>query len=130
MVDRILVAVRAAHRSLEMAYTQQVEEEPGYRAALIETSVVLNAAMTAATVRQEFRDQLGPHREVVFGVYDLVTRRVKLPLEADAGVAIRLAPPPADAAGFDQLGLLVAGSGRVRELLEGLTVSRPPASST
>ena len=81
--------------------------------------MVLNAALTAATVRQEFRDRVGPHREVVFGVYDLASRRVKVSLEADAGVAIRLAAPPADAAGFDQLGLLVAGSGRVRELLRG-----------
>lgn len=119
VVDRILVAVRAAHRALEQAYTQQVEEEPGYRAALIETAVALNAALTAATLRQEFRDRLGPDRAVVFGVYDLASRRVKLSLEAESNLAIRLAPPPAGAEAFDQLGLLIAGSRRVKELLAG-----------
>ncbi len=119
VVDRILVAVRAAHRALELAYTQQVEEEPGYRAALIETAVALNAALTAASLQQEFRDRLGPARQVVYGVYDLASRRVKLPLEPESNLAIRLASPPAGAAAFDQLGLLIAGSGRVKELLAG-----------
>jgi hypothetical protein len=84
---------------------------------MIETSVALNAAITAAAVRQEFRDKLGPHREVVYGVYDLSTRRVKLPLEE--GMAVRLAPPPADADGMSHLGTLIAGSAPVRELLGG-----------
>jgi carbonic anhydrase len=119
IVDRILVAVRAAHRALERAHGPQAAGEPGYRAALIETAVVLNAALTAATLRQEFRERLGPHREIVYGVYDLASRRVKLTLEAEEGLAIRLAPPPADAAAFDRLGMLVAGSGRVRGLLAG-----------
>lgn len=52
---------------------------PGYRRALIETAVTLNAALTAATLRQEFRDRLRPDVDVVFGVYNLVTRRVQLP---------------------------------------------------
>jgi carbonic anhydrase len=119
IVDRILIAVRTAHRALERAYSQPVEKEPGYRAALVETAVALNAAITAATLRQEFRDRLGPHRGVVYGVYDLVSRRVKLPLDEESNLAIRLAPPPAGAESFDKLGLLIAGSRRVKDLLTG-----------
>ena len=118
VVDRIFVAARLAHAALEGVYGQQVEELPGYRQAMIETAVALNAAMTAATLRHEFADRLGPDRQVVYGVYDLVTRRVKLELETgDSSLAIRLVTPPADSDGFAQLGLLVAGSGSVREKL-------------
>lgn len=117
VVDRIFVGVRAAHKALEDVYSQQVEQRPKYREALIEVSVALNAAITAATVQQELRDQLGPDRQVVYGVYDLLTRRVKLPIEPDDGVAVRLVPPPAESGGLDQLGVLIAGSGPIRELL-------------
>jgi carbonic anhydrase len=117
VVDRIAVAVRAAAKSLDEAHGPAVARAPGYRAALIEAAVPLNAALTAAALRHELRDQLGPDRRVVYGVYNLVTRRVKLPLEEEGRVAIRLAPPPPDAAALGRLGLLVAGSGTVRALL-------------
>lgn len=118
IVDRVFAAVRASHAALEEVYGQRVELSPGYRRALIETSVVLNAALTAATVQDEFHDRLEPNG-VVYGVYNLVTRRVKVSLEPDdADVAIRLASPPSGAAEYGRLGLLVAGSGMVRELLE------------
>jgi len=119
IVDRVFAAVRASHAALEIVYGQQVEDLPGYRRALIETSVVLNAALTAATVQDEFRGRLDPKGGVVFGVYNLMTRRVKVTLEpADDDVAIRLASPPANADEYGRLGILVAGSGMVRELLQ------------
>jgi carbonic anhydrase len=118
IVDRVFVAVRTAHTGLEAVYGSAVESKPGYRQALIETSVALNAAMTAATIRQEFRDRLG-EREVVYGVYNLVSGRVKLALEPETGVAIRLAAPPPAGEGFDNLAALVAGSAMVRDYLEG-----------
>lgn len=117
IVDRVFAAVRAAHAALETVYGQQVEQSVGYRRALIETTVVLNAALTAATVQDEFRGRLGDSRGVVYGVYNLVTRRVKIELEAGDKVDIRLAAPPANAAEYGRLGVLVAGSGMVRELL-------------
>ena len=87
--------------------------------AATEQNVRLNVArLTTAEPILAGRMGSGAVR-AVGGVYDLASRRVKLPLEADAGVSIRMAPPPADAAGFDQLGLHVAGSGRVKELLKG-----------
>jgi carbonic anhydrase len=117
IIDRIFPAVRAAHWGLEEVFGQQVEQVKGYREALIETTVALNAALTASAVQSEFKDRLGKDRRVVYGVYNLLTRRVKMSLEADAGVAIRLAEPPDAGDGIDRLAALVAGSGMVRELL-------------
>jgi carbonic anhydrase len=118
VVDRVLVPVRAAHAALETVHGPQVRTRPGYRTALIETGIALNAALVAATVRHDLADRLGDACQVVFGVYNLVSRRVKLSLEPDDGVAVRLAPPPTNAAAFDQFGVLLAGSALVRELLE------------
>ena len=127
VVDRIFVAARAGHKALEDVYSQRVEERPGYRAALIETTVALNAAITAATVRQEFRDVLAARCDVVYGVYDLTTRRVKLPLDDD-GQSVKLSSPPATADAFDLLGVRVARGPIVRDLLEG-DAPPPPTSS-
>jgi len=117
VVDRIFVATRAAHSAILGLYGPSAEQSAGFRRALIETTVVLNAAVTAATVQAEFSKRLSPDQRVVFGVYNLVTRRVKVSLESDDNVAIRMVPPPDDAAGFGRLGLLLASSSMVRELL-------------
>ena len=118
IIDRIFPAVRAAHWGLEEVFGQKVEAVPGYREALIETTVALNAALTASAIQGEFRDRLGDERRVVYGVYNLLTRRVKMSLEADTGVSIRLAEPPDAGDGIDRLAALFAGSGMVRELLD------------
>lgn len=117
IVDRVFAAVRGAHAALEAVYSQRVEESPGYRAALIETAVVLNAAVTAASLADEFASQLGPNRAVVFGVYNLLTKRVCINLESTESADIHLAKPPTDAGGFSQLGRLIASSGAIRRLL-------------
>ena len=119
VVDRIFMAVRSASTGLKAVFGADVESEPGYRAALIETAIALNAAITAATVREEFRGRLGGDRIVVYGVYNLVSGRVKVALEPDTGVAIRLAEPPSESEGFDRLSVLLAGSSMVRETLRG-----------
>jgi carbonic anhydrase len=119
VVDRIFVPVRAAAKALEHGHGVGVTGLPGYRAAMIEMSVVLNAAYTAATLEKEFSSRLGPGRDVVYGVYNLSTGRVKLPLVEDANVAIRLAHPPKDENAFDNLGLLLATCGTVTNMLAG-----------
>lgn len=115
VVDRIMVSVRGAQQRLEAIYGSQVGASPGYREALIEVSVGLNAAVTAATLQQEFHEQFGPHRQVLFGVYDLVTRRVGLP--DGNGFQPGLVPPPANLNNFTALATRLATAPRVRELL-------------
>jgi carbonic anhydrase len=117
VIDRLFAAVRGAHAALVSVFSQQVEESPGYRQALIETSVILNAAVTAASLTDEFSGKLGPERYVVFGVYNLHTKRVCIELEPDETVTIHLAKPPTDAGGFSQLGRLIASSGAIRKIL-------------
>jgi carbonic anhydrase len=117
IVDRVYPAVRGAHAALESVYNQDVEQLPGYRSALTETSIVLNAALTAASLEDTLGPRLGPNRSVVFGVYNLHTKRVCIQLESTEAVDIRLSKPPKEAEGFQQLGRLIAASGTIRQLL-------------
>lgn len=100
VVDRILPAVRAADNALAAAHGGRTAESPGGREALIETSVVLNAALAAATVK---RDLSFP---VQFGVFNLVSRKVQL------------TEPPADADAMMALAEEVATSEPIRALLD------------
>jgi carbonic anhydrase len=118
IVDRLFVAVRAGHLAMTKIHGSNVETRPGYREALIQVSVALNAAMQASTVQSEFHDRLDRRIRVVYGIYDLTTREVKLPLEPVDGVDIWLAAPPSDDKAFADLGLLLAGSGRVRAMVK------------
>ena len=117
IVDRILACVRGAALALEQVHGPRVGRRAGYESALIEVSVALNAAWTAYSLRQELREKrLG----VVFGVYDLVSRRVRLPLstpDALTPAEIGFLPPPRDAAGFRALSRRLAASAFVRSLL-------------
>lgn len=122
IVDRLLLPVRGAARALEGVWGKDVVHRSGYRRALIETSVAANAALTAATLRQEFREQLGQQRDVVFGVYDLVSRHVRLPLADDTvegDEEVRLVSPPENAEDLVELGSRLAGSDAVAALLNG-----------
>lgn len=79
LVDRIQVAVRGAATALERIAGASVVRHPSYRSALVEASVYVNAAITAYDVRREV-DRLGVAAgsvRVVYGVYDLVQRRVR-----------------------------------------------------
>ncbi len=78
LIDRIQVAVRGAATALERAAGASASQHPGYRAAMIETAVYLNAAITAYDVRREV-DRIvadGSAPVVVYGVFDLVRQRV------------------------------------------------------
>jgi carbonic anhydrase len=115
IVNSLFPAVRGAARSLAVRWGEDVTERPGYRAALVECSVVLNAALTASILREEFDDPSKGLR-VVFGVYDLRSRRVQVPqVEGDPGV--RLVNAPANQDEFRQLAAQVVGSPAIRGFL-------------
>lgn len=73
VVNHVLVAVRAAAVSLEGFWGGSVVQDPGYRSALWEVSVYLNAALTAYHLRQEVGS--GPTR-VVWAVFDVASCNV------------------------------------------------------
>jgi carbonic anhydrase len=118
IVNSLFPAVRGAATALAVQWGDDVVKKPGYRAALIESGVILNAALTASIMHAEFADR-GQGLRVVFGVYDLGSRRVQVPLAAadsDKSV-IRLVEAPANQDEFRQLAGQVVGSALVRKLL-------------
>jgi carbonic anhydrase len=120
IVNSLFMPVRGAAAALAAVWGNDVAGRPGYRAALVETAVALNAALKATILRERFHDA-SANRRILFGVYDLRTRHVSLPgLSSDGGEAeSRLVEAPPGRAEFRQIGLQVAGSPLVRRLLEG-----------
>ena len=72
IIDRVLPAVRMADNALVEAHGGHTLDSPGGRQALIETSVRMNAARTAASIRAALSFP------VQYGVFDLVSREVDL----------------------------------------------------
>jgi carbonic anhydrase len=118
LVDGILVAVRAASVGLERAHGSRVSARPGYRAALVETSVVLNAAFSAFSLERELATR---RCRVVFGRYDLASGRLQLPLGDGAATSngTALVAPPRDDEDFRRLAEGVVASAQVATLLQG-----------
>lgn len=118
IIDRIMLAVRIADKALGRQFGPTAPAEPGYRAALWEMSVYLNAALTSCDLARELNSSNaeGPVR-VVFGVYDLATYRVG----ASPGDERAFAPAPRDAEEFqalgDRLAALMLTSGVLRPVV-------------
>ena len=118
IVGSLMAPVRGAAFALEAAHGDQVVARPGYRQALIETSVILNAALSAAVLIHNFHDALGDRLQVSFGVYDLRHRVVGLPGDDSAGQWREgLFAPPTDQDGFDAFGRRIAASPFIASLL-------------
>ena len=119
--DQILLAVRVAAMSLESLYGSRVMKRPGYRVALLEVAVVLNAAWSAYCLRKEFQNRF-PDLGVVFGTYDLITGHLRLPLSLPGKITKKeqgLFAPPEDASGFQQLALKVCKGELIQNLIGG-----------
>jgi carbonic anhydrase len=76
ILDSLLVVVQASATTILRVFGRGAESYPGYRRALIETSIVANAALAAHTIQQEIgtRDPTG--LRAVYGIYLLETREV------------------------------------------------------
>lgn len=117
IVDRIVPAVRAAALALEEARGAEVKRAAGYRRALVETSVVVNAAWNAFSLQQEMAER-GHSLEVVFAVYDLLSRYVRLPLSTEPEQDRGLYPAPKTNDDFWKLAVRVAAGEFAGKLLE------------
>lgn len=144
IISALMAPVRGAALALAAVHGDGVGDRPGYRAALIETAVVLNAALTAAVLAHTYRDALGDQLAVCFGVYDLTRRAVGRPALPDDGRDVpleRLLPvenvppaggdvpaehlywqsglfqPPADEDGFQQFAARLAAAPLIGRLL-------------
>ena len=117
IVDSILVAVRSASLALEAAHGARVSRLPGYRAALIDTTVAINACLSAFALRPEVERR---GCRVLFGCYDLASRLVGLP-QTRAGSRqlseVGLFPPPQGDEEAGELAARLATSEAVSRLL-------------
>ncbi len=104
LVDRIMLAVRTAARSLAEVHGADFRKDPGYRAALLETSVYLNAAITSFDLWREALAKGRSDLEVVYGVFDISTLQVqsapRVDDSAEADVRRHLGPAPRSADDF------------------------------
>ena len=117
IVDAILVAVRSASLALEAAHGPSVRDRPGYRAALVETSVALNACLAAFALKQEIDS---PSCRVLFGSYDLASRSFRPAIPARGRSArpdLALFAPPDGDDELRDLALRLARSANVISLL-------------
>jgi carbonic anhydrase len=117
ILDGLLVVVRSSARKFQSAFGSEISDHPRYREALIEASIVTNAALAAYSTQQEFGASNPAELQTVYGVYLLETRQVWAPRVSDLK-GIGLAAAPRDPAGFKELGNAILQSDRIRSLLQ------------
>jgi carbonic anhydrase len=116
VLDGLLVVVQACAKRIQEVFGSDVSQHPGYRKALIEASIVTNAALAAYSIQQEFGTNDPTGLQAVYGVYLLETRQVWAPRVSEMK-GIGLAPAPRDPAGFSELGNAILQSDRIASLI-------------
>jgi carbonic anhydrase len=117
ILDRSLIVVQASANKLLSAFGPDVTNNPGYRQALIEASIVTNAALSAYSIQQEFIAHELPELRAAYGVYVLETREVWAPRSGNIN-GTGLAEAPRDLAGFAHVGDAVVQSGRIASYIK------------
>jgi len=116
ILDGAMVVVQTSARKLLAALGPTVVDSPGYRKALIEISIVTNAALAAYSIQEELAGSKSADIRAAFGVYLLETRAIWAPCPGNID-GIGLAPAPQDLATFVELGDAIVHSRRIASLL-------------
>jgi carbonic anhydrase len=116
VLDRLLFVVHATAGKMAVLLGPDVTRSPGYRDALIEASVVNNAALAAHTVEQHLASAGVVGLGAAYGVYVIGTNKVWAP-RAGGGSEEGLASPPVDMHGFSAMTETVVRSARIAALL-------------
>src|SRR6516165_1962497 len=98
-LDGLLVVVRASARKFQSVFGPEISDHPRYREALIEASIVTNAALAAYSIQQELGTSDPAELQTVYGVYLLESRHVWAPRVSETK-GIGLAIAPRDPSGF------------------------------
>jgi len=114
VLDRLLVVVRASAGKLEATFGPQVSQRKGYRQALIEASIITNAALGAYWVQQEMTAQ-SDSQSVPLRVTKLRRPHLARLQQIDAVNCLQCAPH--DVATFQELGDATVQSSRLMALL-------------
>jgi carbonic anhydrase len=117
ILDRLLVVIQASAKRMEDVFGPDITGVAGYRTALIETSIAINAALAAHTLQKELESSRADEIRAVYGVYLLETRQVWAPRRGSA-VWTGLADPPSQPADFVELGNALLQSDRIASLLK------------
>jgi carbonic anhydrase len=125
VVSPLMAPVRGAAEALRRAAGDDVADRPGYRAALVDLTGTLHAALEAAVLRRAFHSRMSDTLDAVYGVYNLATRRVGRPNPTADGDDWQpgLFGPPDEEAGFARLADTLARSPFIRA-----TLDRPPTA--
>jgi carbonic anhydrase len=108
---RIFVSVREADNGLKEVWGPDARQKPGFREALIDIAVALNAAQSAFDLRLEVERAGKWEIEVFFGVYDTRNHRVSVPVDTAGPIRDRdifLAPAPSNPRDFSALAIQLA----------------------
>jgi carbonic anhydrase len=116
ILDGLLVVVEASARRFQRAFGIEIAHHPHYREALIEASIVTNAALAAYSIQQELGTSDPAELQTVYGVYLLETRQVWAPRVGEMK-GIGLAAAPRDTEEFMDLGNAILQSDRIKSLL-------------
>lgn len=111
IVQRIFVAVREAAGGLKEVWGPDARNMPGYREALIEAAVCINAAQAAFDLRQEVERNAKWEIEVVYGVHNIRNHQVCMPVDPHAARRdenVRLAQAPTNPNDFRALAVQMA----------------------
>jgi carbonic anhydrase len=104
LVDRIMLAVRAAARALAEHAGDHDWQADEYRSTLIKASIFLNAAVTAFDVQREVNEIHAEEFPINFGVYDVARARVTaLPVKSVDCVSPTFLAAPGSADEFADL---------------------------
>lgn len=106
ILQKIFVAVREAANGLQEVWGYNASKMSGYREALIETAVCLNAAQSAFDLRQELELAGRWEIEVVYAVFNLHNHQVCMPVDPHAPASeknVHLAYAPTNPKEFGSL---------------------------
>jgi carbonic anhydrase len=118
LLNRLATVVHGAARVLQQVHGVAAPAHPGWRAALVETSVAINAASAAFAIQRDLAGLADPPIQALHGVYDIASRRV-LAANGTLGESPGLALPPEDEAGFVATFQAMVRSPRIAGLLGG-----------
>jgi carbonic anhydrase len=106
IVHRIFVAVREAANGLKSVWGVEARGMPGYREALIEAAVSINAAQAAFDLNQDVVRSGKSNMQVVYGVHNIRNHQVSMPVDPRAprkDENVRLVSAPTDPGDFRAL---------------------------
>jgi carbonic anhydrase len=111
ITQRIFVAVREADNGLKEAWGPEARDVPGYRGALIDIAVCVNAAQAAFDLRQEVERAAKWEIEVLYGVFSLHNHQVSMPVNPRSPITpenVNLAYAPTNPREFHMMAVRMA----------------------